>query len=456
MKKSIIIFIISLIIAVAIYLLTGNMISTVFFAISSISITYYFYTRNDSIKDITENNNKLISFVLTFILVAVALFYATFFIKGRIDLTKKKVKDYVAPVNLVAINTFDKSDAELSLQAYKSSMKDTSLVIVKDNSNVSFRNSTLEKYEGGSSNCEYSRLYGLNALFLNKAGSNTLLSTITMTSEEKCAIPLVVTGEKSVVTIEDSKIFTKSSKDTLGISTTYGGEVLANNITVLTKGKNSPALYVLEDSSIDIKNSLLETGAYKSPIMYTKGKVNLKNVTGTSNQDKILYLDNEGDVTIESSSFLTGGRGDNIKSSSAIDITGKNNLNILESTINISNKSLYFDVASIFCIHDADTNINLNNLTFNMNSNTFINAKDSKIKMEIKNSTITGDINLDNSNIELKLVATNYTGNIDNVSLELDKDSTLTLTKDTTLKSLKNEVEDNSNIEYNGFNLTIE
>ena len=78
---------------------------------------------------------------------------------------------------------------------------------------------------------------------------------------------------------------------------------------------------------------------------------------------------------------------------------------------------------------------------------------DSDAYIEIIDSNITGNINVEASNVKVKLINSTYTGNIDNIELELDSNSKLILNKDTTLKGLKNEVEDNSNIEYNDFEL---
>jgi hypothetical protein len=421
------------------------------------SITYFFYTKNDNIKDIAASNVKAISFVLTFVLVAAFSFYITFFVKGKVDELRSKVKDYEAPVKLVAISTYSEQEADLSLQTYRSTLPDTSLVIVKNNSNMIIRNSTFTKYEGSSTNCEYSNLYGLNALFLNKAGSHTLLNNVEILSEEKCAIPVFATGEKSIVDITDSKIITKSSKDTGALAATIGGEINANNITVLVKGKNSPALTTLKDSRITVVNSLIETSSSSSPIMSAEGSIELKNVAGTSNQDKILVLKENGKVSLNTSAFLTAGRGDSINNHSAIDIEGKDNyLNIKESTINISNKNLYYDVASIFNINNADTEIVLEKNEYNTGSNVFLKSKDSKIKMTLINENINKDIILDNTDLELKLENSTFSGNLNDVNVTLDKNSKIVLNQDTKLKSLNNEIEDNSNIELNGYKLEIE
>ncbi len=458
MKKFIplMIFIIFFILGIISNLFIDNNISIVLFTIASISITYYFYTRKETLKDITENSTKLLSFALTFILIAAASLYATSYLKNYVNTLKNRVKDYVAPVELVAIATYSEAETDLSLQTYTSAMDDTSLVIVKNNSDVIIRSSKFEKYNGTSTNCEYSNLYGLNALYLNKAGSHSLLTTSELISEEKCAIPLFATGEKSYVEVTDTRIMSRSSNNSSAIVATIGGEIRGNNITVVTKGKNSPAIKVLEDSKLEASNSLFETASFHSPTIYTEGEVSLENVTGTSNQDKTIYLKENGKVSIAACSFLSAGRGDTIDTHSAIDITGsKNELNIKDSSINISNKNLYYDVASIFYIHDAESSIDLENTTFLIGSDTFLKTKDSNIEMNLKDEKIEGDFIIDNSTLKMNLENSSLTGNIDNVILTLDEKSTITLTKDTYLKELHNQKEDNSNIDYNGYKLYV-
>ena len=61
----------------------------------------------------------------------------------------------------------------------------------------------------------------------------------------------------------------------------------------------------------------------------------------------------------------------------------------------------------------------------------------------------------------MSLTSSNYTGSINNnqtakeITLSLDKNSTITLTGDSYITSFTNKVKDNSNINFNGYHLYV-
>ena len=432
-----------------------NMISSlIFLTCFSCLITFKLYTKKNSIVEIAESNLKAISFVLTMILILVVLFSGVVFLKDNVKFDNKKSVDNIAPIDLVAISTYDKLETDLSFQTFTTKRKDTSVVIAKNNSEVTFRSSSFEKKGGASSNCNYSKEYGLNATYLNKASTISHLYASNIISEENCSIPLFAIGENSFIEINDSKIESKSSNNSTAILVKDKGEIKGNNITVLSKGKNSPSLTIEEDSKITLLNSLLETSSHNSPIIDNSGITTLKNITGTSNQDRFLLL-RKGELSLTESTILASGRGDDLKDHSAIKIIGDSKLTIKDSSININNNGLYYNVASMFKIENATSEITLENSILNTGNNTFLESNNSKIVLNLKKENITGNIINNNSDITLNLEESQYKGNINNTILYLDETSTITLTQDTILRELHNKVQDNSNIHLNGFELKI-
>ena len=84
------------------------------------------------------------------------------------------------------------------------------------------------------------------------------------------------------------------------------------------------------------------------------------------------------------------------------------------------------------------------------------------VTLNLTNQKVEGNIVVDEiSKLTMKLTnKSSFTGSINNenqgeVSLTLDKTSTLTLTKDTYLDSLTNEDSTNSNINLNGYKLYV-
>ena len=87
-----------------------------------------------------------------------------------------------------------------------------------------------------------------------------------------------------------------------------------------------------------------------------------------------------------------------------------------------------------------------------------------EVELNAKNQTIEGDILVDNiSTLDLSLKnESSYLGTINNentaktISITLDSSSSLTLTGDSYITSLNNEVTDNSNINLNGYTLYVD
>jgi hypothetical protein len=84
------------------------------------------------------------------------------------------------------------------------------------------------------------------------------------------------------------------------------------------------------------------------------------------------------------------------------------------------------------------------------------------VTLNLTKQSIKGNIIVDSiSTLEINMVNSNYEGTIngDNdakeISLNLDKDSTITLTGDTYVTSLNNKNTSNSNINFNGYKLYV-
>ena len=118
----------------------------------------------------------------------------------------------------------------------------------------------------------------------------------------------------------------------------------------------------------------------------------------------------------------------------------------------------YYNLATFIVINNSKAEIDLENTALNFGSNKFLKATDSEITFNLKNQVIHGELELDNSNLQMNLSAqSSYTGTINNnnVSIYLSKDSELNLTGDLHLKALKNDDETNSNLSLNGYHIYV-
>ena len=84
------------------------------------------------------------------------------------------------------------------------------------------------------------------------------------------------------------------------------------------------------------------------------------------------------------------------------------------------------------------------------------------VTLTLNNQNIVGDIAVDNiSKLNMNMNTSNYEGNINNlnsgaeITLTLDKNSTIKLTGDSYITNLKNEDTTNSNIDFNGYKLYV-
>lgn len=438
--------------------------SVIYMGIIVLAIILFIYRiKNKKVKDIIDNNNDLITFALATVLISVIMIVLVNFSISKLSDVLGRVSDYEAPVSLNASEVFDNTEIELSNQSFKSSDVDYGALIIKNNSNVILRNSAFSKEDGDSSNISYSNYYGLNALVLAKSGTNTKLNDCKFVVESKGTVALFVAGDKSYVEINDSTIENKSSNNSMGMVTTMNGSIKASNVTIKTKGRNSAAIATNDDSgSIDISNSMLETNAFNSPLFYVEGNINVDNTTGVSNASRMIILENNGSINLSNSTLMASGQG-NLDNSDVggiiISGDGESSLVAVNSSFNIHNKFLYYDIAPLFVISDTKTNIDLTNTVLSFGSSKLMVITSSEVSLSLSDEDVEGKIILDDdSSLNLSLVNSKYKGNISNsgnVSLKMDSSSSFSLTSDVYLDEFSNEDEDNSNIDSNGYDLYV-
>lgn len=463
MKKYYLYFLIFILIALAVILRCFS--NSMFYAgiIVIATILFIYKIKRRRIKDIIDNNNELIIFVLSSLLVAVIMIVLVNFSVDKVTSLLGRVDDYEAPIVLDANEVFDDTEIELSTQSFKSSSADYGAVIIKNNSRVILRDSSFYKEDGDSSNVSYSNYYGLNALLLAKSGTTTKLNDCKFVVESKGTVAVFSAGEKSYIEVNDSTIETKASNNSMGMVTTLGGSIKASNVTIKTKGRNSASVATNdEDGSIDISNSMLETNASNSPLFYALGNITVSNTTGVANASRMIILENNGSISLSDSTLMASGQG-NLDNSDVggiiISGEGSSSLVAVNSSFNIHNKFLYYDIAPLFLISDTKTKIDLTNTVLSFGSSKLMVVTSSVVGFSLNEEDIEGKIILDSaSTLNLSLVNSKYKGSISNdgyVSLKMDDSSSFTLTSDVYLDEFSNEDEDNSNIISNGYDLYV-
>ena len=232
-----------------------------------------------------------------------------------------------------------------------------------------------------------------------------------------------------------------------------GGTVIVDKGTYKTTGKGSPAIYSTAD--ITVSNATLVATSSEGAIIEGKNSITLENVHLTDTNNQL-----NGQSTTYKNIFLYQSMSGDAAEGKAI-FTAKN------SQIT-TNKGDSFYVTNTKAEINLENNIIVNNDT---EGNFLRIQKDSWgksgsnggiVTLNLTNQEAIGNIVVDEISTLTMNLSNNslFKGAINNsnqgeVSITLDKTSTLTLTNDTYLKSLINADSINSNINLNGHKLYV-
>ena len=378
-------------------------------------------------------------------------------------------------------------DETITSGEYKSSSADENAILVSGDVNTSISNMTVNK-TGDSDGGDNTSFYGTNSAILAKGGANVTISNANIITDATGANGVFSYGgsattnnsnsDGTTINISDSTI-TTTKDNSGGIMTTGGGIMNATNLTITTAGtssaairsdrgggtvtvnkgtykttgKGSPAIYSTAD--ITVKNAILIATASEGVIIEGKNSVILENVELTDTNNTL-----NGQSTTYKNIFL-------YQSMSGDAADGKATFTSKNSTIT-TNKGDSFYVTNT----TAEINLENNKIINNDSSGNFLRIqKDSwgnsgsnggTVTLNLTNQEVNGSIIVDSiSKLTMNLSnGSSFEGVINNsnegeVSLTLDKSSSITLTGNTYIKSLTNTDTTNSNINFNGYKLYV-
>lgn len=413
------------------------------------------------IKKIKKLDNKkllIIGIVLVFI---IAIITIIMILKPKEAVIIPNAEE-IATASLQAKNIYEES-IDVSLATINATKEDTSGVHVKDGAIVALRDSVITKYDGLISDKNKALEVGLNSAMIVSYGSEAKLSGSKVETSVEYSNAIFISGKKAKLNVVDTDINTYAFKSSgIVIATSSKLEMEHSNIT--TKFKSSPAITIKEkEGTAKINNSYFETSSLASPIIKSKGNIEITNSTGSANGSTFGLIE-DGNVTVSNVTLIASGANDtdDILPSgfNIFDTTSKTTLSISNSSLNINSKLPYYKSAIMFQIKNAETEINLNNVQLNSGSNKIATITNSTVLINCDNQNLEGTIELDNiSSIELKLSNDSfYIGKIINgedSKLILDSSSEFILTGDTYIKELVNENSSNSNIKFNNHKLYV-
>lgn len=362
------------------------------------------------------------------------------------------------------LNTFETDEEYIDLTV-NSTGTDEEGILVKNNANVKFNNLSLSRINSSSTGGDNSSFYGVGSAFLTTSGNSYIKNSSIYTDAKGAAG--VFSYSEGTSYIFNSTITTK--EDTSGgIHAAGNGTLYAFNNTVSTYGESSAAI------RSDRGGGLIyaESGSYSShgigsPAIYSTADISVNDLTLNAYGSEAICIEGLNSIKMFNSS-LNGNMSDmegndltwNIiiyQSMSGDSEVGKGAFYSKDSSITANNGGMFY------CTN-TESDILLDNTTIDIKDNSFLlqvtgntnsrgwgtqNSNGGDCNFTLRNENISGDIIFDSiSSLDLYLIDSKLetsfvldesyittTGNKTH-NVYIDKNSTLTLTKSSTISSL--------------------
>ena len=378
-------------------------------------------------------------------------------------------------------------DETITSGEYKSSNADENAILVSGDVNASISNITVEK-TGDSDGGDSTSFYGTNSAILAKGGATLTIKNATITTDATGANGVFSYGgsattnnsnsDGTTINISDSTI-TTSKDNSGGIMTTGGGIMNATNLTITTSGISSAAIRSDRGGgTVTVNKGLYKTTGKGSPAIYSTADITVKNATLISSASEGVVIEGKNSVTLDNVILTDTNNQLNGQSTTYKNIFLYQSMSgdaaNGEAVFTSKNSTITTNKGDSFYVTNTTATINLeNNKIVNNDSNgNFLRIqKDSwgnlgnnggDVTLNLINQEVNGNIVVDSiSKLAIKLSnGSVFEGTINNsnegeVSLTLDKTSSITLTSDTYIKSLTNEDSTNININLNGYKLYV-
>ena len=378
-------------------------------------------------------------------------------------------------------------DEDIEEGEYKSSNSDENVISVTGKITTTLNNITINK-TGDSDGGDNTSFYGTNSAIIAKDGATLTIKNANITTKATGANGVFSYGgsattnnsssDNTTINISDSKI-TTTKDNSGGIMTTGGGIMNATNLTITTAGTSSAAIRSDRGGGIvTVNKGTYKTTGKGSPAIYSTADITVKNSTLISTASEGVVIEGKNSVTLENVDLTDTNNELNGQSTTYKNIFLYQSMSGDAATGTASftakNSTLTTNVGDSFYVTNTTATINLENnkIINNDKDGYFLRIqKDSwgtsgknggDVTLNLTNQDAEGDIAVDSIStlsINIKNGST-YKGTINNknqgeISIKLDKTSSITLTGDTYIKSLTNADSTNSNINLNGYKLYV-
>ena len=468
------------------------------FGVSSLGISliliYLIMSRfnRKNFKETFTTSDKAIIYVLSSILLTIGTFYIDCYAVNKLLSTvnnDNNVSGQMTNINVSYSAALEiTTDKDITEGKYESTTKDENAILVSGDVEVNIDGVTIEK-SGDSDGGDSTSFYGTNSAILAKSGANVTIDNVTINTDATGANGVFSYGgsattnntssDGTVVNISNSTITTLKDNSG-GIMTTGGGTTNAKNLTILTSGVSSAAIRTDRGGGVvNVDGGSYETNGSGSPAIYSTAVVSVVNASLKANTAEGIVIEGENSVEIDNCDLVS-----NNTKLNGLSTTYKNiflyqsmsgDAKEGSSSFVASNSNITTNKGDTIYVTNTTSTIKLSNNTIINNDSTgnFLRIKaDSwgntgsnggNVQLSLINQKVSGNIVVDNiSTLDMSLSSLSYYEGIINgdnqgksVKLTLDSNSTIKLMGDSYVTSLDNEVENNTNIDFNGYTLYV-
>lgn len=377
-------------------------------------------------------------------------------------------------------------DKNIDGESFESTSSDENVISVTGNVTSTLSNITVNK-TGDSDGGDNTSFYGTNSAVLAKGGANLTIKNATITTNATGANGVFSYGgsattnnsssDNTTVNISDSTITTKKDNSG-GIMTTGGGIMNATNLKITTSGTSSAAIRSDRGGGVvTVNKGTYKTTGKGSPAVYSTADITVKNATLIATASEGIVIEGKNSVTLENVELEDTNNTLNGQSTTYKNIFLYQSMSgdaaSGEAVFTSKNSTITTNKGDSFYVTNTTATINLENnkIVNNDSEGNFLRIqKDSwgnsgsnggVVTLNLTNQDVNGNIVVDSiSKLTMNLSSSTFEGTINNsnegeVNLTLDKDSSITLTGDTYVKSLTNSDWANSNINLNGYKLYV-
>lgn len=313
----------------------------------------------------------------------------------------------------------------------------------------------------GDSSGDEADFYGENSAIFATNGATLTLSGIYVETDGTHANGVFSYGEGTTVNISDSVIET-SGNCSGGLMTTGGGTMIASNLTINTSGNSSAAIRSDRGGgTVEVDGGYYKTSGTGSPVIYSTADITVSNSYLESTASQGVVVEGKNSVTLNDCELVADNNTKNsdksdtyqavmiYQSMSGDAANGTSSFSMTGGSLTNANGDIFF-INNTACTIDLD-NVDITN---NDSDGIFLRAEAAgwgnegsnggKVTLTAVNQDIEGDMIVDEvSALNLYLTdkstlvgAINSDGTAGEVYVELDENSTWTLTGDSYITSL--------------------